>query len=132
MDCSISDSPRIWSEIVSEATAARLALLMGCRVTSWLISATMISTPPPTSASAPSHGWKIQIPARKNGVHGTSKNAISTGEDISRWIDSRSRSPVVVFSSGCTADLRITASKTRASSRAWNRAATRPMIRPRA
>ena len=78
----ISASPRIWSEIFSALKVAMLEFSPGLRVTTWLIRAITISTAPPVTARYPSQGWNNAIPTRNTGVHGMSKNAISTGEAI--------------------------------------------------
>ena len=53
-----------------------------------IATATRIAAPP--SASQPMSGWNTKISATKNGVHGMSKSALTTGEATIRWTDSRS------------------------------------------
>ena len=132
--CTVSASTRICSPMRSAASPVTAASIDGVRVRRWLTSAKTIRIAPPATASQPSQGWKMKMPARKMGVQGRSKSAEYGGEPIIRQTASRSRSDPtrVPARSPMTADRRRTARNTRLSNAIFSRAAARAISRPRA
>ena len=131
--CTASACWRTVSAKASDDIEAVAASSIERRDSIWLSSDTTTRSTRPPSANQPSQGWNMKIAAMKIGVQGMSKIAKSTGEDMKRCTDSRSRRPDQGRPRSPDISARVSPeSKTFASRRVWNSAPIRAATRPRA